>query len=558
MNKKQKLGLTGSVALAIMGVSSMAFVGNSPLYDVQPAMAHVMMEDHGHAMSEHTMESDLHSGHNMQPEHDMSDVSHQMHHTPSIHKPENASHTAITSGNWSSASTWQNGSIPAAGDTIAIPQDIVVTVDGKVAPKYKSIAIDGALRFATDVNTELWVDTITSSMTGRLEIGTQANPIDANVTARIVFVDNGLIDRNADPKQVGRGAVLSGPVEVVGAQKTHRITAGTFPKAGDSELVLSSVPTGWRVGDQLIITGSQGKTSDEVRTITAINGATILLDKPLSLDHVPPKADLNLWIANSSRNVIFESENLEVRHRGHMMFMHQLDVQIHNARFYGLGRTDKTIELDDFEYELLDTAANDGPSPIDFTVVEGPANNIRGRYAIHFHRGGTAPGTIPAVIKGSVVEDSPGWGFVNHSSNVDMVDNVSYNIQGAGFYTEAGDEVGSMVGNIAIRTVNSAFRLDDEGAIDPDLGLERGDFGNDGDGFWLSGTRVAVIDNVAAGASAHGIIFWVDGLIEPDTGRAKVKVSEIENGHLISNRDTIPVWWAPMAEVRDNESYGAT
>ena len=291
--------------------------------------------------------------------------------------------------------------------------------------------------------------------------------------------------------------------------------------------MLSSAPNGWQVGDQLIITGSQGKTSDEVRTISSITGATITLDQPLSLDHVPPKADLNLWVANGSRNVIFESENLDVLHRGHIMFMHNLDVNIENARFYGLGRTDKTKELDDFEYEFLDTAANEGPSPIDFTVIPGPANNIRGRYAIHFHRGGTAPGTTPAVVKGSVVEDSPGWGFVNHSSNVDMIDNVSYNIQGASFYTEAGDEVGSMVGNIAIRTVNSAFVLDDLGAIDPDLGLERGDFGNDGDGFWLSGTRVSVIDNVAAGASAHGVIFWVDGLIEPDTGRATVKVSEI-------------------------------
>ena len=571
MNTEYKIGLMGLIATVVLGLSSMAFAGESGWHDLNHHIQHTVMfdedDDEDEEFEDEEFEDDddeidneeevdvadsrqtsgMHSNHSM-----------TMMDAPSIHQPESATHTAVASGNWSNPSTWQNGSVPAVGATVAIPQNIVVTVGTKLTPKLKSIAIDGTLSFTTNVDTELWVDTITSSKTGKLEIGTQANPVQPDVTARIVFVDNGLIDRNADPKQVGRGAVLSGPVEIVGAQKTHRSTVATFPKAGDSQLVLSNAPIGWQVCDQLIITGSQGKTSDEARTITAINGATITLNQPLTLDHVPPKTDLNLWVANSSRNVIFESENREVLHRGHIMFMHNLDVQIHNARFYGLGRTDKTTELDDFEYEFLDTVANDGPSPIDFTIIPGPANNIRGRYAIHFHRGGTAPSTTPAVVKGSVVEDSPGWGFVNHSSNVDMIDNVSYNIQGAGFYTEAGDEVGSMVGNIAIRTVNSTFVLDDEGAIDPDLGLERGDFGNDGDGFWLSGTRVSVIDNVAAGASAHGIIFWVDGLIEPDTGRATVKVSEIENGHLITNRDTIPVWWAPMAEVRNNESYGAT
>ena len=158
------------------------------------------------------------------------------------------------------------------------------------------------------------------------------------------------------------------------------------------------------------------------------------------------------------------------------------------------------------------------------------------------------------------MDGSPGWGFVNHSGNVNMVDNVAYGVQGAAFYTEVGDEIGSMVGNIAIRTVNPAFTLDDEGAIDPDLRAERMDFGVDGDGFWLSGHMVSMQGNVSAGASAHGIIIWSDGVIEPDLarGRSSVHVSHLENGHLITGRDTIPTWWAPLSEVSNNESYGAT
>ncbi len=480
------------------------------------------------------------------------------HHMPPSN-PGTVTNTVAASGNWRNATTWQGSQLPSDNAVILIPMGQTLTIDSQLTPKFKSIQIEGTLRFAPNVNTELWVDTIWSGQHGTLEIGTVATPIDPNVTARIVFADLGPIDRSIDPTQVSRGAVLMGPTHMHGAAKTHRITVATFPTAGTTSLQLSSAPVGWQIGDEIVITGTQGSTSDEVRNITAINGSTVTLDQPLALDHVPPKADLNLWVANLTRNIRIESENTgDVSRRGHIMFMHNNNVTLNYAGFYGLGRTDKREELDDWYYNFADVPGNDGPSPIHFTAEQGPANNIRGRYALHVHRAGTDPNSTPVIFKGSVVQDSPGWGFVNHSSNVNMIDNVSYAIQGAGFYTEAGDEIGAMIGNIAIRTVNDYFRIDDLGAIDPDLGLDRGDFGNDGDGFWLSGTRVSLIDNVSAGASAHGFIFWTDGLIEPDTGRATVNVSEIANGHLFTNRNTIPVWWAPLAEVRNNESYGAT
>ena len=480
-------------------------------------------------------------------------------HSFALHQPEIATHQAIRSGDWTDPSVWNNGTLPADTSTVAIPQGVEVTVDEKIAERLKHIAIDGTLRFATDRNTELWVDTLTSSTHGRLEIGTADTPVAAGVSTRIVFADLGAIDLNEDPQQLGRGAVLAGPVVMYGAAKTHRITTAIFPTAGSQTLTLSEPPTGWRIGDKLVITGSQGATSDELRTITAIEGSQITLNHPLELDHVPPKADLNLWIANTTRNISFDSENDEVLRRGHIMFRHNPHVDINHVGFYNLGRTDKKEELNDYYFDLEEERpGNSNPAPINVIVEKGPATNIRGRYPVHFHRSGASVNDPAGIINGSVVVNSPGWGFVNHSSHAHFRNNVTYAVDGAAFYTEAGDEVGSMVGNIAIRTVNPTFRLDDEGAIDPDLGLDLGDFGNDGDGFWLSGNRVSLIDNVAAGSSAHGIIFWTDGLIEPDTGRSEVKVSDIENGHLIPNRETIPVWWAPVAEVRNNESYGAT
>ena len=254
---------------------------------------------------------------------------------------EQATHVAVASGNWSDPATWQNGVLPDAGARVLIPMEHAVTVDGMIQPEFKTVGIHGTLRFATDVNTELRVDTFVSAPHGRLEMGTAANPVQDNVTARVVFADDGAIDRTWDPEQLSRGAILHGPVEIVGSETTHRMTLAVHPQAGSTQLQLASAPIGWDVGEQIVITGTQGSTSDEVRTISAVDGTTVTLNEALALDHVAPKTDLNVYVANTSRNVQFSSENTATDRRGHIMFMHNPNVSVTGAAFEELGRTDK-------------------------------------------------------------------------------------------------------------------------------------------------------------------------------------------------------------------------
>ena len=472
---------------------------------------------------------------------------------------DQATHTVTTSGNWSDSEIWENNILPADGARIVIPHGVTLTVDSQLAPEFKTIRIDGVLNFATDVNTEVKVDTIVSSSKGRLEMGTEANPIAADVTARVVFADDGAIDTTWDPQQLSRGAVLHGQTEIHGAAKTHRLTLAAFPTAGATSIQLSAAPEGWQIGDEVVVTGTNGFKSDEVRTITSIDGSNVHFDKALQQDHIPPKSDLNVYVANKTRNAVFTSENTDVSRRGHIMVMHTLDANIQNVELDQLGRTDKSRELDDIFFNFTeDAVGNKTSAGVVFTTTPGEATNVRGRYALHFHRGGNSPNSQPAFVRGAVVDGSPGWGFVNHSSYVNMVDNVAYGVQGASFYTEAGDEIGSMVGNIAIRTGNPNFTLTENLTIDVDLRAAVQDFGVDGDGFWLSGHLVSMRDNVSAGAAGHGMIIWSDGLVEADRGRTTVKTSHIANGNLITGRQTIPTWWAPLAEISNNESYGAS
>ncbi len=472
-------------------------------------------------------------------------------------------HTVIASGKWSDAAVWENGNLPGTGARIHIPSELAVVVDSELTPEFESIRIDGMLRFLPNVNTRLKVDTLVTSHCARLEVGTAEIPIADTVHCEIIFADDGPIDTTFDFAQLGRGAILHGKTIIYGAVKTNKVALAVHPATGASTLQLVSVPTGWKVGDELIITGTtpNDPKSDEIRMISAMSGTNITLSAALTKDHIAPYSDLNVYVANATRNVVFRSENATVARRGHIMIMHTLEADINYARFYQLGRTDKRRRLDDTTFDVEDGVGNQASAFVGFTTTSGPRTNIRGRYVLHFHRGGTNPTTTPGVVNGCVAYDGPGWGFVSHSAHAQFLNNVTYAIQGTGYYTEAGDEIGEMVGNIAIRTVNDVFQYDSGGgAIDPDLGSQQQEFGNDGDGYWLSGMLVAMKDNVSAGSSAHGIIYWVDGLVEADIprGRASIKVADIPNGHLIPNRDTIPTWWAPLAECSGNECYSSS
>ena len=473
--------------------------------------------------------------------------------------PELATHTAAQDGVWSDPATW-GGETPTVDARVVIPEGVTVTVDGEVGVDLRTVGVHGTLRFATDVNTALRVDTIVSSPTALLEIGTADNPVRADVTARITFVDNGPIDRSADPEQLGRGAVLHGRTEIHGAHTTHRTVLGAPAQAGDQTITVAGQLDGWTVGDQIIVTSTSGPTNDDVRTITDIAGGVVTLDAPLTHDHVPPRADLDVYVGNTTRNVVFASENPQIDRRGHVMFMHTNAVDVNHVRFDHLGRTDKSRELDDINFGETVT---EGGHKHDGRFELGPATNIRARYSVHVHRGGVDPNTTAARIAGSVVFNDPGWGFVNHSSNVDFIDNVAYDVLGGAFFTEAGDEVGSMVGNLAIRSVNPDRDqvLGDENALDPDLRAELQDYGFQGDGYWLQGNRVMLHDNVSAGASGHGFIFWTEGLVEKKGDQAvnsMIDVATLPDPSLVPDRDQIHVWWAPLAPVTDNVAYGGT
>jgi hypothetical protein len=444
----------------------------------------------------------------------------------------------VGSGAWSSPSTWQYGQIPSAGANVLVPAGVHVRVDGLLTAELHTLRVDGLLRFETQRNTELRVDTMVVGTGGTLEMGSLADPIRPDVTARLVIADGGPLNRDWDPYGLSRGLISHGRVSMYGAAKTSHASAVLSPLAGSDLIVLKGVPEGWRAGDRVVIAGTDpAGGQDEVREIRAISGTFVWLDTPLEYNHVSPDVSQQVHVANLTRNVVVESENAALDRRGHVMFMHNRNVDVNYAGFYYLGRSNK-LEV-----------VNDPVVDASWALEDGTGTNPRGRYAVHFHRNGVTNGGRPAVVHGSVVMDSPGWGYVNHSSFVEITDSVSYDVDGAGFVTEAGDEIGSFRNNIAIHSQGSGE--------DTDSRVYQQDFGHEGNGFWLQGAGVALTGNVAAGHSGHGFVLYTRSINHGRMDEQQFLASNLVDPSLANGEETIDVRHVPFSEFRDNVGYAS-
>lgn len=342
---------------------------------------------------------------------------------------------------------------------------------------------------------------------------------------------------------------------VVTGTDPNRVNPSTGASS-DEEAVISAV-TG----------NADGSTTFTAQVQVAVTQITDMTAPPRSLktlgglqyDHAPPldpsgqpylnpdgTRTFGVQVANLTRNTIIQSENpYHTTARGHTMFMHNADVSIAGVGFYGLGRSDKRSVVDDVQFytqEIIDALNQAGalkdpnyeplPDSLVGQFLPGTGKNPRGRYSVHFHRAGIneTDGTdpnhpilkslTPAEVRDSVVVDSPGWGFVNHTSYVHYDDNVAFNVVGASFVTEVGNELGRFAGNLAIKGVGTPTG---EGIESRKV---KQDFGFQGDGFWFQGPAVEVENNIAVSQRHSGFIFftvplvqnysWADPASDPD------------------------------------------
>jgi hypothetical protein len=389
------------------------------------------------------------------------------------------------SGPWSSPSTWQGNQVPPAGSKVQILPKHTVVYDRDSDQAIRMLHVTGNLTFSRDRNTRLDVGLLKiggdSTEDGfnlsahnhaetrpSVELGTANDPIPAGHTALIRLVYFEGLDKESFPSIVCCG----GRLDLHGAPLSRTwVKLGAPAQKGDLEITLAEGVTGWRPGDQVIVTATtrqnkiaktyretvRDNTQTEERVIKSVNGDKITLTEPLTFDHVS-NGVYRGEVANLSRNVIIESADPKIA-RGHTMYHYGSAGSISYAELRHLGK-----------------------------------ENVLGRYSLHFHlvrnsmRGSS-------IIGASIWDSGNRWITVHGTDYLVVRDCVGYNSIGHGFFLEDGTEVF----NVFDRNLAVQARV---GKILPNQVLPFDH--NDGAGFWWGNSRNTFTRNVACECDEYG------------------------------------------------------
>ncbi len=390
---------------------------------------------------------------------------------------------------WSDPASWPGGKVPRAGDAVTIGRDKNILLD-VAPPALRSLTVNGKLGFADDRDVELKTDWIYLPG-GELDIGSEAKPFTHK--AVITLTDN---VPNEDINTMGdRGIMmLSGTLSLHGDRTNAWTKLVKTAKAGSATIQVLNA-AGWRKGDVIVLASTDfDPRQAEERTVIAVSGNALTLDKPLSYMHfgemtfgVDERGEVGLLTRNIKIQASDDAEKTYLG--GHVMAMAGSKMFISGVE---LNRMGQNLQL--------------------------------ARYPIHWHLVGDAKGQY---IKNAAIHDTYNRCVTVHGTNfVHVENNVTYNIVGHCFFLEDGIEHGNeFVHNLAIQIkchtskpcapTNLAANGENSYPYEKRLEFRKASFSgkdtllpsdNTVAAFWITNPDNIFIDNVAAGSDENG--FW--------------------------------------------------
>jgi hypothetical protein len=371
-------------------------------------------------------------------------------------------------GLWSANSTWSTNGMPQAGDFVQINAGCTVIYDLASSPNLAEINIEGSLVFALNKDTKLSVSLLIVEPTGKLEIGTLAQPLPPQFKARIDLVD---MPEQAHTHMHGQANIApalhthGGTLTLVGAEKVNPWTKLSVDTAVGATTITVQLPiTDWQAGHTVII-------GTEEATIQSVSGLTITLTAPLVSSHKSQDV-----VAVLNRNIQIVSATPAGR-RGHVMVAHGFVVK------------------DSDPLPVLNNQVKATIQGVQFAHLGRPEPGI---YPIHFHRLGN--GGKDVVFRGNSIHASQNLCVRVHTTNLMTVrDNVCYDAIGHGFALEDGTEMFNVfINNAAIKTRKSLVKTNPNDTTDI----------NEGSGFWFNNPMNSLFGNIAVANEGWG--FQVD------------------------------------------------
>jgi hypothetical protein len=439
---------------------------------------------------------------------------------------------------WSNPDTWPNRKVPVAGDKVIISRDKDVILDVS-PPALGGLSIDGKLTFANDADLELTTEWI--MLHGELAIGSEASPHTRNAT---ITLTNQVPGEDVMAGMGDRGIMISGGTLNLHGDRTNTWTKlSRTAEAGSTSIEVLNA-AGWRVGDEIVLASTDfDPRQAETRTISAIRGNRITLDKALDYMHfgkitfdVDERGEVGLLTRNIKIRASADAEQSFLG--GHIMAMPSSKMYVEGVELHRMGQ-----------------------------------NLTLARYPIHWHLVGEGSGQY---IRNAAIHDTYNRCVTVHgTNNLQVENNVTYNNVGHCFFLEDGIETGNQfVRNLAIQTKCHTSKPCDPTNLAP--------FGSTSDGlnfkttgqdskdvlipsdntvstFWITNPDNVYRDNVAAGSDSTG--FWLavpehpmgqfEGTeISKATWPRRTKIREFKGNVAHSNFDAFMGDRAPRADGR--------
>jgi hypothetical protein len=448
------------------------------------------------------------------------------------------------SGRWSDPKTWTPPRVPKSGDRVLVSRGTNVEFDVELKSVIRLVQVVGTLDFSRNRNTELNVGLLTiqhddvcsehgfacefeganegpethEKQWPSLIVGTKDQPIPAEFTAKIRLHYQEGFGRNDGPAI----ACCSGRLELHGSPLSRTwLKLGANADQGATRLTLQAPVEGWSVGDEIVVTatdraGGSGsfragarrtkKPHSEVRHITAIDGNSISISKPLEFDHIG-SGEFQGEVANLSRNVIVESADPDGV-RGHTVYHRFSKGGISYARFAHLGK-------------------------------EG----VLGRYSIHFHLvGDTMRGS--AVQGAAIVDSHNRWVTIHGTQYLVVRDCVGYQSVGHGYFLEDGTEVYNLLDrNLAIQSFTGKRLPEQVLTFDP----------NDGAGFWWANGLNSLTRNVSVENDEYGYRYDMQKRSNFD---CNLPIRQPDGSSKVVDVRTLPIWRFDGNEAHAEGFYG--
>ncbi len=415
-------------------------------------------------------------------------------------------HISKASGSWNDIATWivvapTTHPIPLfPSDTIHIKAGHTVTLDIPTDCA-KTIIVDGTLIIGNTLQT--WCFQLLYIRNGgKLKVGTFAAPFTGNLNISLEE------DPSTTPPTPGRFFVDSGGDVKMWGNQNSQLSHGKLSESlltGQTRIRTVGNPR-WTVGSKIVVASTDYDTNlAEEFTITSVTNLTAPTRVEYGIDHPavyqhfvgtlhagPPKSmTIAAEVGLLSRNITIQGPTVPT-----------------TAKWGGFIRFGENPAPGTPRTDHVPTA----PAPkvnINWVEFTGLGNRlVEGEYPIHFHYGGAM--TVGRIGASSFHHNYNRSIVVHHTTDVQLIDNVSYHTYGHAFFFASGLEKGcTLTGNLGLSTLAAEENIVDPKDPTGQKILLRLDEEDDVPAtFWIKTMDCTVNNNISAGSEGAG--FWVD------------------------------------------------